>query len=305
MNKLRPEQLTPDSKTVTAAEIIRNFGHWQQQAMEAPLSITHHGRARVMLISADEYERLAARRPATSSSESLELLQFIENCYEGFLAYDADLRLTHMNRVAENYFGMPKASWIGRRVDDADDGPINPFIRSMMERVLSSGEPAEYEADSKMFPGRRLSLRTFPYKDGVASLFQNVTERERLRAISETSKATRLAVQQSGQIATVRLNARAWMDVVDHIFTEMTGFEAEDLKGIRLINCVVPQDRRLAQKFFDEVSAQIKSGVFTASIIVKSGEERRFKIAVVPMLRDFTPRGLLLMLSRADDVRGG
>lgn len=303
MNKLPPELQMPDSKTVTAAEIIRNFGHWQQQALESPLSITHHGRARVMLISAEEYERLASRRPAAPPSDSLEMMQFIENCYEGFLAHDADLRLTQMNGVAENYFGSPKANWIGRRVDDPFRGPANPFIQSMMEKVLKSGEPAEYETDSKLFPGRRLCVRTFPYKDGVASLFQNITERERLRTLAESSKATRLAVQQSGQVAVVKLDVRGWMDAVDHVFTAMTGFEANDLKGIRLINCVVPQDRRLVQQFFDQLSAQMKSGVFTASIIVKNGEERRFKIAVVPMLRDFNPKGVLLMLTRVGDTK--
>ncbi|MFT3811574.1 MAG: PAS domain S-box protein [Micropepsaceae bacterium] len=302
MSKPPPETDVSASKSVTAAEIIRNFGHWQHLALEEPLAITHHGRARVMLISADTYERLATRRQP-HAAEPIELLQFVENCYEGFLAYDADLRLTYMNRVAENYFGRSKADWLGKHVDDGSQGPINPFIRSMMERVLKTGEASEYEAESKIFPGRRLSLRTFPYRGGVATLFQNHTERERLRTLGETARAMRLAVQQTGQTAVVKLDARGWMDTVDPVFTQMTGFEATDLKGIRLINCVVPQDRRHVQQFFDEVGAQMKSGVFTARVIVKNGEERRFNIAVAPVLYDYNPRGLLLLLSRADEAK--
>mgnify|MGYP001111566096 FL=1 len=57
---------TPDA--VTAAEIIRNFGYWQQQALSHPVTVTHHGRARVTLISTEEYERLTSGAGAVSGS---------------------------------------------------------------------------------------------------------------------------------------------------------------------------------------------------------------------------------------------
>lgn len=47
--------------TVPAAEVQRNFGRYQDQAVIRPVRVTSHGRARVMMISVEEYERLKRR----------------------------------------------------------------------------------------------------------------------------------------------------------------------------------------------------------------------------------------------------
>ena len=288
-----------DAVSVTAAEIIRNFGQWQQRALETPLAVTHHGRARVMLIGVDTYERLAARRPPSPADQSTELRQFAENAAEGFFAYDADLRVTEINQVAANYLGRPRSAVIGTAMDGPEWGAGNPYVASVMRRVLTTGEAAQYEADSTLFPGRRISLRTFPFRGGIATLFTNVTERERLRAGGEKGRATRRAIQRTGRIAVARLDLSGRIMWVDQVFTDLTGFTAIDLQAVRLINCVVPQDRRQTDQFFNEIGAQAKSGVTIAGVIVKSGETRRMKLAGVPLLRQFAPSGLVLMIAPA------
>lgn len=37
---------------VTAGEISRNFGQWQDVALSGPVIVTHHGRPRVVMTSA-------------------------------------------------------------------------------------------------------------------------------------------------------------------------------------------------------------------------------------------------------------
>ena len=44
--------------TVTAAEIQKNFGKFTELALRGPVSITRSGRKALVLLSADEYERL-------------------------------------------------------------------------------------------------------------------------------------------------------------------------------------------------------------------------------------------------------
>jgi prevent-host-death family protein len=46
----------------TSAEFHRRIGHYQDRALVEPIMVTRNGRARVVLISADEYERLTAAR---------------------------------------------------------------------------------------------------------------------------------------------------------------------------------------------------------------------------------------------------
>jgi len=47
--------------TVTSRDFQRNLGHYQDEALKEPVAITHHGRRRLVLISADEYQQLVKR----------------------------------------------------------------------------------------------------------------------------------------------------------------------------------------------------------------------------------------------------
>jgi len=56
--------------TVTAAEFQKHFGRYQDEALTKPVRITRNGRARLVMISADEYERLARRAADDKNSDN-------------------------------------------------------------------------------------------------------------------------------------------------------------------------------------------------------------------------------------------
>jgi prevent-host-death family protein len=47
--------------TTTAGELVRQFSHYSDVALARPVVVTKNGRARNVLISVEEYERLAKR----------------------------------------------------------------------------------------------------------------------------------------------------------------------------------------------------------------------------------------------------
>jgi PHD/YefM family antitoxin component YafN of YafNO toxin-antitoxin module len=47
--------------TVSAVEFQRNFGRYQDEALKQPVSITRDGRDRLVVLSAEEYQRLKRR----------------------------------------------------------------------------------------------------------------------------------------------------------------------------------------------------------------------------------------------------
>ena len=47
--------------TVTAGEFVRQFSHYSDVALNRPVTITKNGRARNVMISVEEYERLKSR----------------------------------------------------------------------------------------------------------------------------------------------------------------------------------------------------------------------------------------------------
>ena len=44
--------------TITAAELQRQFGRYRDLALKEPVSVTHHGRESLVMLSAEEYRRL-------------------------------------------------------------------------------------------------------------------------------------------------------------------------------------------------------------------------------------------------------
>ena len=66
-------------KTVSALELQRNVGQVQDMALKEPVSITHHGRPRTVLMSIDEYNRLKSRDKQSFAVEDLpaELIEQI------------------------------------------------------------------------------------------------------------------------------------------------------------------------------------------------------------------------------------
>lgn len=48
-------------KTISTAEFIRHFGQYHDEAQRAPITLTKHGRASVVVMSAEAYERLSGQ----------------------------------------------------------------------------------------------------------------------------------------------------------------------------------------------------------------------------------------------------
>lgn len=49
------------TKSVTTAEFIRHFGRYHDEAKRQPITLTKHGRASVVVVSAETFERLMGR----------------------------------------------------------------------------------------------------------------------------------------------------------------------------------------------------------------------------------------------------
>jgi prevent-host-death family protein len=50
-----------EKHTATAGELVRQFSHYSDLALKEPVIVTKNGRARNVLLSVDEYERLKRR----------------------------------------------------------------------------------------------------------------------------------------------------------------------------------------------------------------------------------------------------
>jgi prevent-host-death family protein len=76
---------------VTATEFQRNFGQYEDKALVEPVSITSHGREKVVLLSKETFDKMSARTPKALLVSELS---------------DEDLRNIEQAHVPEKYAGL-------------------------------------------------------------------------------------------------------------------------------------------------------------------------------------------------------
>lgn len=178
---------------ISAAQLNRRFGEVQAQVEEAPVVVTHHGRPRMVLLSAAAYEAAVAAEGTGENPAALrrKLDVLLDAIQEGYISVDRDRVVRTVNRVAESYLGRARDQLVGKPWSDvfvmASD-QLEGFVR----RALEGGEVVRTEMDSALHPGQRLSVTAFPLPlpaGGASILFTNVTEQMRLETSLARSSA--------------------------------------------------------------------------------------------------------------------
>ena len=289
---------------VTAGEISRNFGQWQDVALSGPVIVTHHGRPRVVMISAEHYAAAGlAEGPAGFDNDSA--LQTAETARsavlghlnEAFVALDPDLKITAVNAVFEDLKGASAAQLVGLAWTEVFSAPVQALIGEQFRRVLRTGETLEFESESTVQSGRCFGVRVFPYPGGVAALFVNRTEERDLRARLDRAAALETALSVLPGVATARLNIRGVRTSMDADFLRLTGFSEAELRDCRLSDIVRPAERRALTQAVEHALQGDAPARLPVTLLIKDGAERTIELALATVRRDGVPEGVLAVLS--------
>lgn len=285
---------------VTAGEVSRNFGRWQDKALERPVIVTHHGRPRVAIL-ASEHSDLEASVPVNGPADTaVARLGALTNAIgEAFMALDADLVITAVNPVLEAYVGQSAFQLVGRHWAEVFPTLRDGVLHEHYRRVLRTGEAAEFEVASLLFPGRVVSQKVFPYGGGVAALFTNRTrERERDRQVEDAAALERLAAAASG-LCLIEVNMRGRIARVDDNFIALSGFDADALSRFRLADIVRPRDRSRLLACMDGALEDNEAPSLRASLLARDGREEAVIMTMAPILRDGHAGALRVAVLRA------
>jgi prevent-host-death family protein len=289
----------------TAAEISRNFGQWQDRALQAPVRVTHHGRPRVVIVSAGDFERLLADRedsfetPAwTTAAKEAEaaLSTLMEGMAEGFIALDASLRITAANSVVAAFLDCSQADLIGRNVASIGDPARADVFLDRYRWVLRTGEAATFESTAHIRKDRTLRVRAFPFRGGVGVVLTNLTELAALRTAQADWNADFEALSGHPAIATARLNLMGFITTANAAFLEFLGFGAEQVAEVRLTDLAVATDRQLlAQGINDLLQQKIVRFAAPVAFLTRDHGRRAMSLSMAPRLRDLAFDGLSLV----------
>jgi len=289
------ESLNSEPLSVTAGEISRNFGHWQDRALEAPVIVTHHGRPRVAVVSAGLFFGLAGDgtgREARARSETA-LSALLGAISEAFVAFDEHLRVASANHAFEAMAGLSASQLEGLNCLELFPAPNQALIAEQLMRALRAGEIVEFEAGASPSGERRCSMRAFPYPGGVALVMLNRSEERELRRRLESADAFRTATSNLHDVGAARLNVRGVFAELDERFAAMTGFKVDELIDYRLTDVVRPAERHALAARIETVLRTNAPAVVEATLLVKNGGERMIELSLAPVMEDYAPMGLI------------
>jgi PAS domain S-box-containing protein len=163
---------------------------------------------------------------------------FLEGLFEGFVAYDTDWRMTHMNGAAERLLGRRREEVLGKTWHEAFPHAIGNPVDQMYQRVMRSRQPERMEYFYEHY-GRWFGISASPVKTGgVAVYFRDASElkqreeaQARLAAIVESSDDAIVSKSLDGVI-------QSWNAGAQRLF----GWSAEEAIGQSIL-IVIPRER--------------------------------------------------------------
>lgn len=281
---------------VASADFIRNIGHWQSEALKHPVSITYHGRERLVLAAADEFtpaNRADADTTLQSDYTSLRAMyaSLVDQIDEAYLTFDESFNLRYANPTAEAFAGFALIEMQEKGILGCLPHPFASMLLDRLRRVARTRKVEFFEAGPVQ--GKYVGVRVFPASTGVSVTFQNTTEQHRLKAEREESEAVSAALAQHACSTTLRLDTRGRLEQVGERFCERTGFVSTEIVGHRLVEIVPPALRTAVMEAVEAVLRNGERAMVDLTIVGKRGQEIAGELALAPILSDFAPRGVM------------
>lgn len=293
--------MSSDRVRVSSADFIRNIGLWQAEALRSPISITHHGRERLVLAAPEFFRANENEGQDEAIAARAALWAVMENLENAYIAFDAQLRVSALNPAAE--------AFAGRARDDLMDGgfldALPPVLRAVLigrlQRVQKSRKSDAFEFSSDS--GTRLQVRVFPSGEGVGVLVQNLTHEYDLTRRLEERDALEHAVRILPGLVSIRLDPRARIELANDELFRSLGFSPSDVVGHRFFDLVALNWRRDAAALFEGVLRDREPAGGLIVMMSKRGEETQGYLSLAPILADFTAQGAQALWSPTEVVR--
>lgn len=286
---------------VSSADFIRNIGRWQQEALQQPVVITHHGRERLVLAAPDRFRFDAANDGSGGGGAARELRAIhsalLTHMEEGCLTFAPDGSITSANAAAAEFLGRSEEEFRGRQLTGVMSDLLSLVIMDRVVRVIRTRSAEQFEADAA--DGRRLCFRVYASATGVTVLFRNTTEMVRLQRELEECRALVNVVRRHDAAAVLKLDQRGRLESVDDAFCAWTGFAAADLMGHRLAELVAGQERRELTQFVEQILGGSDADQVSVDILGRSGGVTRCTMTMAPILSDFVPSGIIALAAPA------
>ncbi len=172
----------------------------------------------------------AATPEATLESER-HTEDILDGIGDAFFGLDRCWRVVYFNRAAEEFFDRPRDELLGRRIWDLYPETLGtPFERNY-RRVMADRAPVEFQAPSAVRPGRWLSVRAFPTRNGLGVAFQDRTDSHRADEALRYQLSVTRAITDNTAEALFLMDEAGRVNFMNPAAEAMFGFSAAEMTG--------------------------------------------------------------------------
>ena len=288
---------------VSSAEIVRNFGLWQDRASHAPVVVTNRGRPRYVLVSFDAWRQAdeQANRPVVSTApencREAEFAALLERMPGGFLILDAHLHVRATSTAAALLIGEPIEAIRGTAIDTVLDR-IGIGIASIeLRRVLETGEEARFDLPLPGGDAQRIRGHASPWLSGVALTLHRYREPLEDRWLVEQHALEHARSAHHG-VFVLRISVRGTITSVDDRTAAYLGLSRDRILQARLVDLLALSARAEARDAVETVlSGAAPALAFDSLILTNGGDQRRVTIALAPVAEGFAVGGAMVLMT--------
>lgn len=276
----------PDRQLVTASELVRHFGIWQERAARDPIYILHRGRPRHVLTSVEVMEALCATRDAADAPagrEAATLDALLDLTSDTLLIAGVDRGLIAASLPARLFFGGTVQP--GMAIDRLFAPAQAPLLIDAIERVARSGVVETIDLVSPRHPDRRLDAEIAPLSDGIALRLTDTSLADELAGLRAGGRALETALAAATGLAMATINLRGYLAEFGETLSRLTGLGGETLANARFVSLFDIAARPVIGDAIERVIAGDVPTGLSATLLVNRGEAISVRVGLAP-LRD-------------------
>ncbi len=173
------------------------------------------------------------------------ITSILESTTDAFFALDHHQRFTFVNRRAEQFLQQPREELLGSSVVDAFPEATNSQFYAECQKAAVSRKEVHFEEFYAPL-GKWFEVHVYPYKEGLAVYFQDLTERvEGERQLREAEERFRSAFDNT-PVGMAIVGPEGRYVQANRAFCELLGYSEEELFEKTYIGITYPEDYEIS-----------------------------------------------------------
>ena len=292
--------------SVSAADLVRHFGNWQDRARDRPIVVTRHGKNTHALLSYDKYLALIgpSEFPGTDDAVDRSIVAMFDEISAAIFILSDDLAVLQANRAARDLIRLGSGQIDLRPFAALFPEAGNELIYRYLRRTIATGE--HLSADTRLANSERwIHFQTMRVPAGVAIKMRDTTEDITARHMADVKEGMIAAMEADGSIGYARISVREMVERADRVLIDMLGISEDVFRRVKF-STVIPASHRAA---FTDALEEVFTGKGPVSIesrlFSREGAQLPVRMSIVELRGDYASEGAIVVITRVVPTSAG